>query len=103
MRAGRAARIDGNHPVIVEALRKAGAFVQSLATIGDGCPDIVVGFDGLWFLLEIKVHGCSLTDDEKIWHRMAARIGNCPVYVVETVQQALDTVGARATVAQKVR
>lgn len=48
------ARIDGNHADIVKALRGIGASVQSLAQVGKGCPDIVVGRRGVNLLLEIK-------------------------------------------------
>ena len=50
----RAARIDANQPEIVKALRDVGAFVQSLATIGKGCPDLLVAFRGKWHVLEVK-------------------------------------------------
>jgi hypothetical protein len=39
----RAAKIDANQPQIVEALRKAGATVHSLAAVGNGIPDLLVG------------------------------------------------------------
>ena len=39
----RAARVDDNHVAVVEALRKAGAMVQSLAAVGDGVPDLLIG------------------------------------------------------------
>lgn len=47
-------RIDANQPDIVKALRKMGAFVQSLAAVGDGCPDLLVGFRGKTYLIEVK-------------------------------------------------
>ena len=50
----RAARIDRNQPEIVEALRKLGASVQPLHTAHDGIPDLLVGFQGRNFLLEVK-------------------------------------------------
>lgn len=49
-----AARIDGNHQAIVAALRKIGASAQSLAAVGKGCPDLVVGYRGINLLLEVK-------------------------------------------------
>lgn len=39
----RAARTDANQTAIVEALRKCGASVQSLAAVGKGVPDLLVG------------------------------------------------------------
>jgi len=86
----RFAKIDDNQRVIVEALRNAGASVQSLATVGKGCPDIVVGFRGKNVLMEIKKDGVSpsrqrLTPDEQAWHE--AWKGS--VVIVKTADEAL--------------
>jgi hypothetical protein len=35
-------------------LRKIGASVQSLAAVGQGCPDLVVGLRGSNWLIEVK-------------------------------------------------
>lgn len=48
-----ASRIDDNQHEIVQALRKAGAYVRVI-TQGDGLPDILVGFNGKTILMEIK-------------------------------------------------
>ena len=69
----RAAKIDANQEQIVSALRSAGATVQSLAAIGNGCPDLLVGFNGQTLLMEIKDGNKSpsqrkLTEDQIIWH-----------------------------------
>jgi Holliday junction resolvase len=53
----RATRIDANQPEIVRALREAGATVQPLHAVGKGCPDLVVGYGGANFLLEVKDPG----------------------------------------------
>lgn len=50
----RAAKIDANQTQVVEALRAAGATVQSLAAVGQGVPDLLVGFRGQTVLLEVK-------------------------------------------------
>jgi hypothetical protein len=50
----RAARVDNNQTGIVAALKKIGASVQLLHTVGGGCPDLLVGFRGRNTLLEIK-------------------------------------------------
>lgn len=50
----RAARVDANQEVIIAALRKIGASVQPLHTVGDGCPDLLVGWRGVNSLLEVK-------------------------------------------------
>jgi hypothetical protein len=49
----RANRVDYNQSVIVESLRKAGAYVR-IVTMGDGVPDLLVGYKGFTFLLEVK-------------------------------------------------
>ncbi len=67
----RAARIDGNHREIVDVLRAHGASVLPLHMIGNGCPDIAVGFRGQNFLVEIKngsILGWKLTDAQKKFH-----------------------------------
>jgi len=50
----RNARIDKNHPEIVEAFRKLGASVLSLAPLGRGVPDLLVAINGVTWLIEIK-------------------------------------------------
>lgn len=91
----RRAAADRNQPEIVAALRKAGCTVQHIHVIGMGCPDILVGFRGNNFLMEIKDGMASnyakrLTEDEKHWHALWR--GN--VNIVESVEQALKVVGA---------
>jgi Holliday junction resolvase len=48
------ASLDANHVEIVQALRQVGATVVDLAKVGKGCPDILVGFRGKTYLMEIK-------------------------------------------------
>lgn len=91
----RAARIDTNQPEIVQALRAIGASVAPTHMIGRGFPDIVVGFRGLNFLIEIKDGSKppskrQLTPDEQEWHE--AWQGK--VVVVETVDEAYEAIGA---------
>lgn len=50
----RAAKVDQNHADIVKALRTRGATVQSLAAIGKGCPDLLVGYKKVTILIEVK-------------------------------------------------
>ena len=83
-------RVDANQAAIVAALRKAGASVQSLASIGKGCPDLLVGVSGkrTW-LLEVKSAKGVLTDAEVSW----AQTWRGPIAVVRTAEQALETCG----------
>jgi hypothetical protein len=39
-------KVDATQSAIVKALRKRGAFVQSMASIGKGCVDLLVSFPG---------------------------------------------------------
>jgi len=63
----RAARVDANQSEIVRALRRAGASVQHLHDVGKGCPDLLVGWRGRNFLLEVKTPTGSLTQDQDDW------------------------------------
>lgn len=90
----RRGRVDANQKAIVAALRGIGASVQSLADIGKGCPDILCGFRGTTFLLEIKdgskpPSARLLTPDEGAW--MAGWRGGA-LHIVSSVDEALDTV-----------
>jgi hypothetical protein len=92
-----AARVDANQSAIVKALRSAGAFVQQLHTIGDGCPDLLVGYRGKWHLIECKdgdkpPSARKLTPDEKEWHDKANR--HAPVFIAENIEDALVVIGA---------
>ena len=53
-RTGHKGRVDGNHAECIKALREAGISAISLASVGDGCGDILAGFRGANFLIEVK-------------------------------------------------
>jgi Holliday junction resolvase len=94
----RAARTDANHAAIVDALRKAGAHVTSLAAIGDGCPDLLVGYRQRLYVLEVKdgtkpPSARELTADQVQWHAAALRVGVTP-HVVDNLTDALRAIGA---------
>lgn len=91
----RAARTDANQPDIVAALRKIGATVQPLHAVGQGCPDLLAGYRGQNFLIEVKdgakpPSARKLTDDQVEWH--ASWKGQ--VVVVESVSGALRVVAS---------
>jgi len=95
------ARTDKNHSEIVAALRKAGCSVLSLASLGNGAPDILVGRTAYVghetnynFLLEVKdsdkpPSARALTPDEQKWQ--ASWRGQ--VCTVTSVEEALRAVG----------
>lgn len=87
----RAAKIDANQTEIVDALRSVGAKVQSLAAVGDGVPDLLVGFRGSLYLIECKdgkkpPSERKLTDKQEKWH---AEWSGLPVYVVTCVNESI--------------
>ena len=89
-----AARVDGNQAAIVGGLRACGASVQSLAPIGAGCADLLVGHRGRNWLMELKdpskpPSARKLTPAQVEWHRTWCG----QVAVVETVEQALGAIG----------
>lgn len=90
----RAARTDSNQQAIVAALRQHGCSVQHLHQLGQGVPDLLVGCEGINYLLEIKDSAKPpskqrLTPDEVEWHQS----WQGKVWVVSSVQQALNICG----------
>jgi hypothetical protein len=83
-------KVDTTQGPIVEALRAVGASVQSLAAIGKGCPDLLVGYRSRWYVLECKSPGGRLTEDEWAWVQRAKG----PVELVWDVDGALEAIGA---------
>lgn len=91
----RAAKVDDNQREIVDALRKRGCFVQSLAPIGTGCSDLLVGRNGKWLLMEVK-DGSKTPSQRQLTPQQVQFILDCrnrgPIHVVETVEQALEVI-----------
>lgn len=91
-----AAKLDGNHKDIVEMLRAVGCSVQSLAAVGDGCPDLLVGRLGLNWIMELKDGSLVpsqqlLTPKQVLWHR--AWRGQ--LVVVRNRDEALRVIGVK--------
>jgi Holliday junction resolvase len=93
----RAAKTDANQTEIVSALRSAGCKVQSLASVGDGVPDLLVGLPNRRLVLVEVKDGDKPPSDRKLtpkqvtWH---AQWEGWPVYVVESIDHALNVVYA---------
>lgn len=81
----RACKIDINQPEIVSALREAGASVQILSQIGKGCPDILVGYNDVNYLMEIKYEDGTLTKDQRVFHAQ----WNGKLHIVRSPEEAL--------------
>ena len=86
----RAARIDANHAEIVATLRGVGASVQDLAAVGKGCPDLLVGYRGQNYVLEVKTARGKATPAQVAWHADWRGI----VHIVRSAYDALKVIGA---------
>ena len=61
----RAAKIDANQPEIVAALQAIGASVAITSAVGKGFPDLIAGFRGRNWMLEVK-HGALSPSRRKL-------------------------------------
>src|SRR3990167_7103533 len=84
----RIARVDRNQAQITAALRKIGASVQPIHTVGMGVPDLLIGFRSKNYLMECKAGKEKLTQMEADW--MAGWKGQC--CVVRSPEEAILTV-----------
>ena len=87
----RAAKVDANQAIITQALRQMGATVTPTHTVGNGFPDLAVGFQGVTLLVEIKDGSKppskrKLTPDEQEWHDN----WRGQVAIVESVEDAIE-------------
>lgn len=63
----RAAKVDGNHRVIVQAFRALGCSVRDTSGAGNGLADLVVGKHGVTHLVEVKMPGRKRTAAQVKW------------------------------------
>lgn len=70
------------------ALRAIGCTVVSLSRVGDGCPDLLVGFRGKTTLIEVKnPYGRDEVNElQRDWH---GRWRGAPVAVVRSPDEAI--------------
>lgn len=99
---------DAAQGPIVDALRRVGASVVIISKVGGGCPDLLAGYRGQTFLLEVK---SVLTSEGKDGYTrtrktrvdagqvefVAAWRGG-PLHIVHTPEEALEAVGASGPV-----
>ena len=92
------AKVDVNQPEIVKGLRKVGASVALTHGTGKGFPDLVVGYQGRNYLIEVigpdklsrfRQNG-GLSDNQVEWHD-AWRGQVCKV---NNLDEALEAIGA---------
>ena len=91
----RAAKTDANQEQIVNLLRAVGATVFPTHQVGRGFPDLVVGYRGINYLLEVKDGNKPpskrklTTDEQKFFDEWGGS-----VVIVEDYEQALRAIGA---------
>lgn len=87
----RARKTDRKQPDIVAALRQVGASVIHLHTVGGGCPDLMVGYRGVNYLMEIKADNGRMTQAQSALH---GAWRGAPVIIARSVDEALMAIGA---------
>lgn len=90
-------RVDKNQKEIVAALESVGASVMDTSDVGGGMPDLVVGFQGVNVVMEVKnpknrYGRQGLTKRQQKW---ADAWNGSPVVVVYTVEDALRAIGIK--------
>lgn len=91
---GHGRPIDRNARDIEKHLSDIGASVQRITALRSqdrGVPDLIVGWGGVNFLIEIKADDGGLKDSQEEWHR---RWKGKPVAVVRSPVEALRAIGA---------
>ena len=85
-------RVDDNQKRIVQALRSAGASVLSLASVGGGCPDLLVYHAGKLRMYEVK-NGDFSKSRRKLTPHQVQFHKDWPVIVVNDELEALAAIG----------
>jgi hypothetical protein len=92
----RAKRTDANQKEIVSQLRQLGVSVQHLHGVGDGCPDLLLGYRKMNFLIELKdgkkiPSEKKLTNDEqRFFNTWKGQVHKC-----ETLDEILIVIGIK--------
>ena len=82
-----AKRVDINQKAIVEHLRAMGGSVFHLHTVGQGCPDILLGVNNQTYLVEIKANEKAKFTEAQI--RFMAEWKGSPVVRINSVEEAI--------------
>ena len=79
-------RTDSNQASIVAALRDFGASVTCTHKVGQGYPDLSVGWRDKVYLMEVKMPGEPLNEREHKWHQE----WKGDHYIVHTIDEAVN-------------
>ena len=93
MRRSRACRTDDNQSDVVKALEAIGCSVRDASRMGDGFPDLIVGYRRRNFLLEVK-DGAKAASDRKLTPDQVEfhRLWRGQVAVVTSAAEAIECV-----------
>lgn len=87
-------KADANQTEIVKALRAAGASVFITSNVAKGFPDLVVGFNGINYLVEVKDSAKPLSAQKLKPHQVELHATwKGQICVVNSVEQALKVIG----------
>ena len=88
----RYARDDENQSKIVQALRDVGASVADTSCFGEGFTDLVVGYRGVNYLIEVKTLRGQLNAKQHIFHDL----WRGQKAIARTTDEALAIIGVEA-------
>ena len=83
----RAKRVDITQKDIVAALRQLGCSVFHLHTVGQGCPDLLVGIENQTYLVEVKKDGKAKYTEAQV--KFMAEWRGSPVIRLNSVDDAV--------------
>lgn len=78
----RLKRTDKNQLEIVRFLSESGCQIINLTQVGQGCPDLLICYNGINILIEIKNTG-KLNDKQRLFHHK----WNGPIEIVYNLEQ----------------
>ena len=79
-------RADTNQQEIVDALRDMGVSVLVLSQVGGGCPDLVIGWRGKNYLIEVKTKDGKLRpSQEEFFDTWSGR-----AFIVRSLDETLE-------------
>jgi len=84
---------DANHKAIVAALTYHGAIVADMGNAGGGVPDLLCGFRGVLFLVEVKTATGALSAKQReffdAWTEYPALVGREMTATIDEIMAAI--------------
>jgi hypothetical protein len=84
----RRGKPDSNQKQIIKELRAMGASVEISSMIGNGFGDIIVGFNEINYILEIKTETGELRDNQVEYHRS----WKGTIHTIRSFEEALEII-----------